>query len=123
MSRLAVMAREHWKKHRPTAYAELDNPESFFANLAEAAQEQIDTLADALAGPDDPAETFMEKVSRLTQARHAAEGHVLREMVLLAEESPKPESSDPSSDADFEDAVAEFQRLREQLLTGNFDSE
>lgn len=119
MSALAQRAQEHWKTFRPTAYAAIEDPTTFFANLAEEAQEQIDALTEATAegmlvqapGP----ETFAETQSRMVQARHAAEGQVLREMVLLPEETPDPTLQDSPEDREYEDAVREFQTLRDSL--------
>ena len=64
MSRIAAVAEQHWRKHRPMAHGALHDPHAFFQALAEQAEDEIEALAEHLAGTGHPSETFMEKVSR-----------------------------------------------------------
>ncbi len=87
MNQYATLARSHWRLHLPTRYAQLNDPETYFSQLGDQAAEQIEALAEALAGPDPAEETYLQKVGRLTEARATAESTVLREMILLDSET------------------------------------
>lgn len=89
MDRLATMAEQHYRTHLPQAYAAIPAAKrtAFFEGLAEQANLAIADLEDELAGPDQPGETFQERLGRLTEARSAAESQVIREMVM-----PDPET-------------------------------
>lgn len=80
-------AEKHWRQNLPRRYATLSDPETFFAQLGQQVEEQIEALAEQLAGQDPPGETYLEKVGRLTEARATAESTVLRELVLLPDDS------------------------------------
>ena len=83
----AAKAAKHWRENLPDRFSALSDPETFFNQLGEQAEEEIEALAEQLAGDDRPAETYMEKVGRLTEARATAESTVLRELILLPEAS------------------------------------
>jgi hypothetical protein len=96
MNRYGTQAMRHWQQTDPARYQQIPDPETFFTELGEQVESEIQTLANALAGPDRPGETYMEKVGRLNMARFNAESDILREMVLIPEpeepEEPAPES-------------------------------
>lgn len=79
-------AQKHWAKWLPMRYRNIEDPEAFFSALGEEAEDEVITLAAALAGPDLPGETFMEKRGRLNMVRLNAESQSLAEMVLLPPE-------------------------------------
>lgn len=83
MGRLATLAEEHYRKFLPETYKGLTDPETFFRNLETEAEQQIDDLADQLAGPDLPQEDFLVRAARLRTARQSAEELVIRETVLI----------------------------------------
>ncbi len=60
----ARMARRHWREHLPGRYADLDDPDAFFADLGQRAEEQVDALARQLAGgePDVVARKQAEEI-------------------------------------------------------------
>jgi hypothetical protein len=87
VNQYASLARNHWRQHLPTRYAQLRDPETYFSQLGEQVEEQIEAMAEALAGPDPTDESYLQKVGRLTEARATAESTVLREMVLLDSET------------------------------------
>lgn len=87
MNQYAIRAREHWRTHLPTRCQALNDPQTFFANLGDQAMEEIENLAEALAGEDPVGETFLAKTARLTTARADAESTVLRELILLPAET------------------------------------
>jgi hypothetical protein len=73
MGRFAELAERHWRTHLPAGYAEIADRAAFFAELEAEAERQVFELEDALAGPDVPGESFLEKAGRLRMARHTAE--------------------------------------------------
>ena len=83
MNRYGRQAHEHWAKWRPNQLSQIPDPDSFFTELGEAVETQIEALQIALAGDDPGGEDYLTKVGRLRMARFDAEGQVLREMVLL----------------------------------------
>ncbi len=87
MNQYATLACSHWRQNLPSRYAQLSDPETFFTILGEQAVEEIEAMAEALAGPDPAEETYLQKVGRLTEARATAESTVLREMILLESET------------------------------------
>jgi hypothetical protein len=104
VNRYGVMAQQHWARWLPGQYAAIENPDSFFAELGERAEARIDSLADKLAGDDQPGEGYLGKVGRLGEARHRAEQIVLTEDILLPpepgadpdeEEGDRPEPGPP----------------------------
>jgi hypothetical protein len=86
MNQYATMARDHWARWLPGRYAQIPDPDTFFASLGEEVAQQIGDLMMDLAGDDPPGEGYLAKVGRLNMARLQAEEMVLAERVLLAPE-------------------------------------
>lgn len=95
MNQYGRMAQQHWAKWRPNELGQIPDPESFFSELGEAVQTQIEAEQIALAGDDPGGEDYLQKVGRLRMARFNAEAKVLREMVLLEPEPGHPDGEDP----------------------------
>jgi hypothetical protein len=95
MNRYGRLAQQHWAKWRPNQLSQIPDPETFFTDLGEEVETQIEALEIALAGDDPGGEGYLEKVGRLRTARLTAESQVLREMVLLEPEPGHPEAEDP----------------------------
>jgi hypothetical protein len=123
---LAAQAQAWYQKYLPQVYDKIDDKAAYFQRLAEQAQEQIAQLTDALAGPDQPGETYLAKLGRLTQAQHAATEKVTREFLLSPpppnwpdSDAPSPPTPDPSmlpeTSDDWTEAMAEFNQAREEL--------
>jgi hypothetical protein len=134
----AEIAERHYKRWRPKEYAALKNRSQFFQNLEDEAASQIDQLADSLAGPDLPDESYQDRVGRLNYARFEARSQVFRDVLLpdpeedapgMSSEKPEPRSSsgnpeenplppDPEDQAlakalaDFQEGLAEFNALQ-----------
>ena len=73
----------HWQRTDPDRYAEIPEPkETFFQQLGEQAEREIQQLEDAIAGSDPPNEDYLTKVGRLNAARQAAQERVLAELIL-----------------------------------------
>ena len=111
MNRYGTQAMRHWQQTDPARYQQIPDPETFFTELGEQVESEIQTLANALAGPDRPGETYMEKVGRLNMARFNAESDILREMVLI------PDPDDPELDERPETGLAaESDRAIQRLM-------
>lgn len=95
MNRYGRLAQQHWAKWRPNQLSQIPDPETFFTDLGEEVERQIEALEIALAGDDPGGEDYLEKVGRLRTARMTAESQVLQEMVLLEPEPGHPEAEDP----------------------------
>jgi hypothetical protein len=95
VNRYGEMARKHWARWLPARYAAIEDPDSFFLAMGTRVEARIDSLADELAGDDQPGEGFLDKAGRLGEARHRAEQIVLNEEILLP---PEP-GADPDEEA------------------------
>ena len=82
MSGFAAMAREHWQRHLPEAYASLSDPDDYFETLGAEALEQVVNLAEHLRGEDPPDELFIDRATRYARARQTAEEVVIHELLL-----------------------------------------
>jgi hypothetical protein len=92
MNKYARLAMSHWQRTDPDRYAEIPEPkETFFQQLGEQAEREIQQLEDAIAGSDPPNEDYLTKVGRLNAARQAAQERVLAELILI----PSPDSTQP----------------------------
>lgn len=79
MNSYGARMREHYAKHRVTELAAIEDPETFFEHLGLRISEEIQALADQIAGPSNPSEGYLERLGRLTEAKVTAESEVLRE--------------------------------------------
>jgi hypothetical protein len=86
MNYYGEMARRHWVRWLPAQYVAIEDPDSFFSDLGNRASDRIAQLADELAGEGPPGEGYLDRVSRLGQARRQAEEVVLPQMILLEPE-------------------------------------
>jgi len=85
MNQYGRRAQRHWQTHLPSQYSQINGPEQFFTEMGETIAEQIEDLAEQIAGPDQPGETYLDKLGRLNMARQSAEDEVMRETL------PQPE--------------------------------
>ena len=76
----------HWRRHLPTSYSRVEDPEKFFTDLGEQADAEIEDRYLECGGPDIPGETAEDKQARLTQAMSRAAEEVYAELV-----TPSPE--------------------------------
>jgi hypothetical protein len=81
MNQYGAQARRHWQTHLPNRYRQIEDPETFFADLGEQIAQQVQDRAAAIAGSDPEQETYLEKVGRLNMARQTAESGVMREVL------------------------------------------
>src|SRR5690625_5569174 len=85
MNKYGKLAQEHWTNVDPGRAQQIPNPREFFSNLGEQVESQIVDLQPQIAGPNKPAETYLQKVGRLNMAKLQADEIVLHEMVSLTE--------------------------------------
>ena len=81
MNQLGSAARNYYRDYLPGQYASISDPEEFFTQLGQRLDLDVSSLASALAGPDLPEETYLQKVGRLNMARSQASEQVLAEQV------------------------------------------
>lgn len=93
----AAQAQAHWSRWRPGELQAITDPAAFFTDLGQQAAQQIEQLADSLAGQDPPGEDYLAKLGRLRMAQFTAQTQVLREL-LLPEPEPERVSSGPDQD-------------------------
>lgn len=91
-------AQRTWQELAPMAYAEIEDPESYFAELGEQAADQVGDLTLQMQGPDLPNETYFQKVGRINAAKMQAEEIVRAELLTpdreLWEEAAESENED-----------------------------
>ncbi|MEI2279572.1 TnpV protein [Paenarthrobacter ilicis] len=114
MNKYGRQAQESWRAASPTRYSQIQNPDEFFTNLGEQAQEQVDELQIKLAGPDPKGEGYLEKVGRLNAARNQAEEIVRYELLSPPETEDEDENVNPELQR-YLNSMAEAEELRQQL--------
>ena len=114
MNKYGRMAMRHWQKTDPERYRAIadSDRESFFSQLGERAETEIQQLQDTLAGSDPPQESYLKKVGRLNMARLQAEERVLAELILIpGPEIPEEDEEGPAGTLAF---LREMTRLRQE---------
>lgn len=96
MNRYGRLAQQHWAKWRPNQLRQIEDPETFFTDLGQEVETQIEALEISLAGDDPGGEEYLDKVGRLRMARMTAESQILRELVLLEPEPGHPDAENPA---------------------------
>lgn len=97
LNRYGQMAWDHWRRWRPRMLAGIEDPQTFFSTLGRQTEQEIDQLADQIAGPDRPGETMLQKTARLREARLSAESDLLPLRITL-----------PAEDADQEEPTSQL---------------
>ena len=95
-TKYSQIAQDHWRTTQPDRYRALEDPETFFRQLGEQIETQVQELAQRLAGPDEPGEEYLQKVGRLNMARLQAEEAILAELVWTS--SAAPEVAEPTTE-------------------------
>ncbi len=96
INKYGAIARSHWARTDPARFQTIEDPETFFAQLGEQAETQIQEMTDRLAGPDQPGEEYLQKVGRLNMARLQAEEAVLADLVWIPQ--PGEATEEPATD-------------------------
>lgn len=90
----------HWTAFRPEAYAQMENPDEFFAQAGEEAATTIAELSRQLEGQDLPGEDYLEKVARLNNARAAATAIAYDQSGLMSTETSREEWEGDTTETD-----------------------
>ena len=97
MNHHGVQAQKYWSDQLPARYAQIEDPETFFANLGDQAGAEIEDRYLQYAEPEVPGESAEEKEARLTQAMSRAIEEVYAELV-----TPSPASQGEPDPQDAE---------------------
>ncbi|MGP5724439.1 TnpV protein [Arthrobacter rhombi] len=82
MNRYGQFAQQAWQVRAPKEYAEIRDPETWFTDLGERADEIVEELSLKIAGPDTYGESYLHKVSRINAALMQAEEIVRAQMLI-----------------------------------------
>jgi hypothetical protein len=107
MNRYGRMALEYHRRFLPRAFAEIRDPERFFAEAGDEIETAISDMRDEILGRQRPGETLEEFRLRSYQALRTAEEVVLADHHLLTAD-PEPTDEDPTISDDPE--LAEYFR-------------
>src|ERR1700678_4423044 len=86
VNRYGQIAQQQWSQSLPEVYAEIRDPDGFFAVLGDLIAAQVDELAGEIAGDAPPGEGYLAKARRLAAARGQAEESILRDRFQLVSE-------------------------------------
>lgn len=92
-----VLAREHWQRHLPRRLAALEDPDRFFADLEDEAQEYYAAIRDGLLeglNPNNGTISWAEFVTRVDQANATAREIVGHELIFLPGEDDDEDEGD-----------------------------
>lgn len=81
MNKYGAMAEAHWKTVAPARYKELESPATFFTELGEQVQAQIEATLEKLEPTIDRDLPYLEKVGTLNAMRKQAEEIVLTDLI------------------------------------------
>ena len=96
MNKYGGLLMRQWKQADPTRFAKIEDPEAFFSQKGRELEQEIESLTQALAGPDQPGESYLDKTARLSTARQNAESDVIREAMI-----PDPEETETPLPAEW----------------------
>jgi hypothetical protein len=116
MNKYGRMAIRHWETTDPDRFQQIPERDrkTFFTELGERAEMEIQQLQDQLAGPDRAGESYLEKVGRLNMARLQAEEQVLPELILIAPPSSSEQDEGNKSARWHQETMRDRARLRQQ---------
>ena len=106
-------AQRTWQELAPMAYAEIEDPESYFSELGEQAADQVVDLTRQIQGPDLPNETYFQKVGRINAAKMQAEEIVRAE--LLTPDSSLWEEEEPLEPEYLQDLLAMYAEEQREM--------
>lgn len=135
MNEYGRLAMNHWKRHFPSDYQRIEDPESHFTTMGEQAQEQQTQLEDEIIARTPASPDYLTEVARRNQARATAKELVLTDLLPTPQEPEQDAASDPRSEwvdpsgmptdpshplwADLEDETitpAQFQARRKEWI-------
>jgi hypothetical protein len=102
MNRYGQVVLDFNRRHRPRAFAEVADPESFFSRAGETIEADVVRLRDEILGPQRPDEGPEEYRLRSYQALRTAEELVLADHWLMVPEQDADQNQDRTRDSDPE---------------------
>jgi hypothetical protein len=87
MNQYGRRAQRYWQANLPSQYAQIPDQDTFFDRMGQTMANQIEDLAEQIAGGDQAGETYLDKLGRLNRAQTEAENQIMRETL------PPPEST------------------------------
>lgn len=90
MNRYGKLAWERMQKFQPKVLAGIEDPASYFSSLGEDLEHQVNVLAEQIAGPAWPGETYQQRLGLLREARITAESEILRRVGAPEDDEPMP---------------------------------
>ena len=116
MNKYASQISDRWMRTAPKRYAQLENPELFFAELGQLVLSRVDELAHSLPNsrPTTADESYLDAVARLSSVQRQAEEIAMSEL-----EWPEVELSADEARAEWEAT----RPLEESLLDWAWDQE
>ena len=113
MNEYGRSAQRTWQMLAPTAYNQIEDPETYFAELGEQAADQVVDLTRQIQGPDLPNETYFQKVGRINAAKMQAEEIVRAE--LLTPDSSLWEEEEPLEPEYLQDLLAMYAEEQREM--------
>lgn len=104
MNKFEAIIRHHWQTYLPNAWSQLSDPETMVRESASELEREVQQLAEAIAGRDQPGTGYVEKVARLMSARQDAESDLLREFL-----PPPEEELEAQENEDLQRELAQLQ--------------
>jgi hypothetical protein len=105
MNRFGQMALDHNRQHRPDAYSQIPDPDTFFTQVGEEIAAEVTQLRDQLLGPLRPGESPEDYRLRSYQALATAEELTLADHHLFqpcpTNETDEDWSDDPDLDRHY----------------------
>ncbi|WP_331726128.1 hypothetical protein [Streptomyces sp. NBC_00470] len=87
MNHYGAQMMRHWQEERSQELEQLEDPETFFAELGVEIAQQVETQARSLSGEAPSQEGYLARLQRLNTARMQAESEVVRKYLL---QEPEP---------------------------------
>lgn len=94
MNHYGQQAMAHWRRHRPTELATVEDPTTFFADLGRSVQAAVTSMRDEILAKQPATTDPVEVRRRAREATAIAEETVLADLVLLPAE-PTTSPPDP----------------------------
>ena len=102
MNRFGQMAIDHNRQHRPDAYSQIPDPDTFFTQVGEEIAAEVTQLRDQLLGPGRPGESPEDYRLRSYQASATAEELTLADHHLFQTAPAIETDGDWSDDPDLD---------------------
>lgn len=83
MNQYAAQAMAHWEKYLPEHLASLEDPQEFFTDLGEKAEQEIQDRVEAMRANRPTTSSFLTNVGLANNDLTTVRGEVIRSMILV----------------------------------------